>query len=127
MKIIIVDDDDIVMNALDAGLSRFGCDVLTAKTGRQALQIIESSLKDNAPVSMLITDLVMPSMDGLDLIQSARRIIPDLPVILMTGYASPYVKKKIMAMGIKDYTYMEKPFSPQLLYSNIVESQRKTS
>ena len=125
MKIIIVDDDTTVLKALGTGLARLGCDVLAARTPAQALQVIESSLKANTPVGALVTDLVMPGTDGLDLIQSAREIIAGLPVVLMTGHASPYVQKKIAAMGIGDYTYVEKPFNLQFLYSKIVELQSR--
>ena len=117
MKILIVDDDHGTLNALKAGLISYGYQVLPAQDGHQALQIIKSSMSRTEPVALMVTDLRMPNMNGLELIRSVRQIIPGLAVILMTAYGDKHIQaevKKLDGCG-----YINKPFSPKSLQEMI--------
>lgn len=122
MKILIVDDDPGILNAFEVGLTSQGHHLLTAQNGRQALQVIESSLHRNEPVNLVVSDFVMPHTNGLELIRAAKQIQPDLETILMTAYGNSVVRKKAKKFGL----YIEKPFAPEQLLSMIKElSTRK--
>jgi len=79
-----------------------------APSGTSALRLIEKTSYD-----LLITDLRIPGLNGLALIENGRRLYPNLPVILMTGFASPNVEKQVAAMGIN--AYLAKPFTVESL------------
>src|SRR5262249_30790559 len=80
--ILIVDDHDMVRNALAEGLQMFGHEVDQAESGAKALAAI-----DARPPDVLVTDLEMPGMSGAQLIQTARSAYPALPIVAMTGGA----------------------------------------
>ena len=117
MKILLVDDDHGTLNALKAGLISYGYQVLPAQDGHQALQIIKSSMSRTEPVALMVTDLRMPNMNGLELIRSVRQIIPGLAVILMTAYGDKHIQDK--AKELDDCGYINKPFSPKNLQEMI--------
>jgi DNA-binding NtrC family response regulator len=117
MAILIVDDDPGILNAFEISLASKGYHIMSAQNGRQALQIIKSSLKGAEPVNVMLVDFVMPGMDGIELILSARKINPDLEFILMTAYGNNKVKQKALKLGIG--RYIEKPFMPDSLLKMI--------
>ena len=118
MKILAVDDDQAVLNSLDASLTSFGYHVVTAKNGFEAIKIIQSSGSENEPVGFLITDLKMSGMNGIELIRSARELIPGLKAILVTAYGDNNVRKDIK--DLECCGYLEKPFEPEKLHNLIM-------
>jgi len=120
VKVLVVDDEAIMRESLRDWLSDVGHQVLTAENGSQALEIIE---KENP--SIAIVDLVMPGMDGIELLKRAREISPGIEVIIITAYGS--VPTAISAMREGAYDYIEKPFCPEkaeLLVEKLTEHQR---
>ena len=117
MKILIVDDDQGTLNALKAGLISYGYQVLLAQDGHQGLQIIKSLMSSTEPVALLVTDLRMPNMNGLELIRLTRQIIPGLAVILMTAYGDKHIIEEVKKLD--DCGYINKPFSPESLQEMI--------
>ncbi len=113
MRILIVDDSSGTRNALRIGLTSFGYDVTIASSGDEALGIIAETLHDQEKPDLLLTDLKMPRMNGLQLIDSARAVNPTLAVILMTGYWDNAVRLK--TLGLDRFAYLEKPFQPEAL------------
>ena len=109
MKVLVVDDEPGMVNTLEAGLVSAGYQVVTASNGGQALQIIKLSSKKAEPVGLLVTDLIMPGINGLDLVQSARQLLPGLPAILVTAYGVDNIRKDVMSLGSCEY--LEKPFN----------------
>jgi PAS domain S-box-containing protein len=83
LKILAVDDDDLVLMNTSAMLEDLGHEVLEAHSGAQALQI----LRREPAVDLLVTDQAMPNMTGLQLAETAQELKPELAVILATGYA----------------------------------------
>ena len=119
MKILIVDDDPAILNALDANLTVFGYQVVAAQDGFEAIKILKSSGLGNEPVMFMVTDLKMPGMDGIELIRSARELIPDLNVILMTAYGNKHVRKTVK--DLEDCGYLGKPFEREKLHKLIMK------
>jgi CheY-like chemotaxis protein len=102
-KIMIVDDEQGYRDLLHMELSGQGYTVLTAASGPEALAILESE-----EVDLIITDMKMPKMDGLDVLIASRRLRPDIPIILMTGYA---VEERVQeALARKASVCLRKPF-----------------
>jgi DNA-binding NtrC family response regulator len=118
-KILIVDDEAIIRESFHDWLSDAGYQVFTAENGFQALEIIERER-----LGIVIADLVIPGMDGIELMKKAKEIIPNMGVIIITAYGS--IPTAIAAMREGAYDYIEKPFCPErveLLIEKIVEHQ----
>ncbi|MFA5316580.1 MAG: sigma-54 dependent transcriptional regulator [Dehalococcoidales bacterium] len=119
-NILIVDDEAIVRESLREWLSDAGYQVLMAEDGARALEIIEKERP-----SIAFVDLVMPGIDGIELLKRARKICPGIGVIVITAYAS--ISTAIAAMKQGAYDYVEKPFSlerVELLIRKLVAHQR---
>jgi two-component system response regulator AtoC len=106
VKLLIVDDEAIIRESLHDWLSDIGHQVLTAENGFQALEII----KKEKP-GIVIADLVMPGMDGIELLKKAKKISPNIEVIIITAYGS--IPTAITAIREGAYDYIEKPFCPE--------------
>jgi len=120
VRILVVDDEAIIRDSLSEWLNDVGHEVFVAENGPQALEII----REERP-SVMITDLVMPGMDGIELLKVAKQMSPAIEVILITAYGS--VPTAIAAMREGAYDYIEKPFCPEkaeLLIEKLVEHQR---
>ena len=120
VKILVTDDEAIIRESLRDWLSDVGHQVLIAENGSQALGIIEKEKP-----GIIIADLVMPGMDGIELLKRAKEISPNIEVIIITAYGS--IPTAIAAMREGAYDYIEKPFCPEkaeLLIEKLVEHQR---
>ena len=82
--ILVVDDEDLYRRALERILLRVGHQVATAPDGAEALQRIASERID-----LVLCDIQMPGINGLELVRQIREVAPDLPCIVMTGYDTP--------------------------------------
>jgi CheY-like chemotaxis protein len=82
-KILIVDDEESIVKALDKRLTRMGHDVVTARDGMEAWERF-----DPEDFDLLITDFRMPRMDGLELLKRVKNLAGSFPVIVITGTAS---------------------------------------
>ena len=106
--ILIVDDEKNYLTILSALLEDEGFEVLTAPGGSEALEIHKSSDLD-----LILTDMKMPKMDGIELLENIKENDPDLPVIMMTAHGT--VDKAVEAMQKGAYTYVLKPFDNERL------------
>lgn len=79
--VLVVDDDPNVLEVITEMLHDLGCEVISATGGNDALE----KLSDNTRISILITDINMPGMDGHELAERARRIRPELKVLQLSG------------------------------------------
>ena len=119
VKILVVDDEAIVRESLGDWLVDAGYQVLTAENGSKALEVI-----DREKPSIVIADLVMPGMDGIELMKRAKAQQPGIEVVIITAYAS--IPTAITAMREGAYDYIEKPFCPEraeLLVKKLAEHQ----
>jgi two-component system NtrC family response regulator len=106
--ILIVDDEKNYLTILSAILEDEGFEVLTAPGGSEALDIHKASDLD-----LILTDMKMPKMDGIELLENIKENDPDLPVIMMTAHGT--VDKAVEAMQKGAYTYVLKPFDNERL------------
>lgn len=97
-KILVIDDDIQIRNALNTLLSRNKYSVITASTGKEGLV----QAKKNHP-DLILSDIMMPEMDGLEMLQELKKMDPDLPVILMTGFSSIEGAIKAIRYGADEY------------------------
>ncbi|HEX6737774.1 MAG TPA: sigma-54 dependent transcriptional regulator, partial [Vicinamibacteria bacterium] len=118
-RILVVDDEEIVRESLSGWLEKDGYTVASAADGPSALARVGSE-----PWSILLVDLKMPGMDGLQVLDEVKRRQPDAVVVIMTAYATVDTAVNAMKLGARDY--LVKPFDPQelsLLVHHIVEQQ----
>ncbi len=101
--VLVVDDKEMLRDSVGQTLSRAGMTVLTADGGEAALASIAKSRPD-----CIVTDLKMPGMDGLALIEAAKRFDEDLPIVLMTAFGT--IETAVKAMKLGAYDYVTKPF-----------------
>jgi two-component system NtrC family response regulator len=106
--ILIVDDEKNYLTILSAVLEEEGFEVLTALSGLEALEIQKTSDLD-----LVLTDMKMPEMDGIELLENIKALDPDLPVVMMTAHGT--VDKAVEAMQKGAYTYILKPFDNERL------------
>ena len=106
--VLVVDDEKNYPLILGAVLEEEGFEVLTANSGRDALEIQKTS-----DVDLILTDMKMPSMNGIELLEKIKAIDTDMPVIMMTAYGS--VDKAVEAMEKGAYSYILKPFDNEKL------------
>ncbi|HEY4156637.1 MAG TPA: sigma-54 dependent transcriptional regulator [Polyangiaceae bacterium] len=102
-QILVVDDEPNLRRVLSAQLERDGYDVHTAEDGEQALQI----LRDNH-LDLVITDLRMPKIDGMELLRQAVAMDEDLPVVMITAHGT--VDNAVEALKTGAFDYLTKPF-----------------
>jgi len=104
-KVLVADDDALTRELLTETLGRHGCEVALAPDGAEAIRVLE-----NEDVDLVLTDVKMPAVSGLEVLRRAREADRDLPVILMTAYGT--IESAVEAMKIGAFDYIVKPFSP---------------
>jgi excisionase family DNA binding protein len=102
-RILVVDDEASIRELLSKTLALAEYEVDVAPDGPRALERLRM-----VPYDLLITDLKMPGMDGLTVIREARRLKPDLPVIIITGYSTEASAIEAINLGVSGY--LTKPF-----------------
>ena len=106
--ILIVDDEKNYLLVLSAILEEEGYEVLTTLSGSEALEIRKTS-----DIDLVLTDMKMPEMDGIELLENIKKSDPDLPVIMMTAHGT--IDKAVEAMQKGAYSYILKPFDNERL------------
>ncbi|MEN8262484.1 MAG: response regulator [Nitrospirota bacterium] len=111
-SILVVDDDPSVLEVTSLLLEEFGYDIVSSPSADDAINRLETD-----KIDIVITDIVMPSMSGIELLREIHDIDPQKPVILMTAYAD--MEKVIDAIKIGAFDFIIKPFTSQLLVHSI--------
>ncbi len=119
LKILLVDDEEDILWGLSEELSRHGWEILTASSGTEALQILQST-KD---LDFLITDVRMPDISGIDLLLKARELQPQIRAIVMTAHGNEELKNEAFQRGA--ISYLEKPFDFDQLLTVIQEMEEE--
>src|SRR5277367_1996238 len=104
-RILVADDQEMMRDSLAATLARDGHEVIAAGDGPAAVGRLSAG---GPKFDLLITDLKMPKMTGIELLTEAKRLRPDMPVVLMTAFAT--VATAVEAMKLGAYDYIQKPF-----------------
>ena len=114
-SILIVDDEPLVRQTLSEWMRRKNFQVFEAEGGRQALEMIRTGDPD-----IVISDVVMPGMDGIQLLKEARAVKADTPFLMISGYPSRSTAVDIMKYGASDY--LPKPFTPEELTRRVIRT-----
>ena len=111
--ILIVEDEDPVRMFARRALENKGYHVLEADSGEAGLEVLNNT---DAKIDLLITDVVMPNMDGPALVNAARKDRPDMPVIFISGYAEDMFRKDLEA---EEFQFLPKPFTLKALAETV--------
>lgn len=117
-RILIADDEPNVLELCQRILKIEGYQVETARTGHQALERIKQQ-----PFDLLLIDIKMPGIDGLETAQAAKRIDPGIVCVTMTGYSTMDTVVKALSLGIDEFVI--KPFAPEELSQPIAKALEK--
>ncbi|MDP3017354.1 MAG: response regulator, partial [Deltaproteobacteria bacterium] len=110
VNILVIDDEQIMRDGSSRILSKDGWGVITAENGQLGLDVIKSRSED---IDVILLDLMMPGMSGMEVLDHIRAINPNLLVIVITGYAT--VESAVEAMKKGAYDFIPKPFTPDQL------------
>lgn len=115
VSILVVDDEAVIRDGLHRTLSGDRFCVETCKSGHIAIELLQEKEYD-----LIITDLKMPGMNGIEVLKAVKGLQPDIPVIMITGYATVDTAVEAMKNGATDY--ITKPFTPQQILEKIEKS-----
>ena len=115
-RVLLVEDEDAVRGFAVEALKRQGYEVLQAASGVEALEVIAATDK---PIDLVVSDVIMPEMDGPTLLKELRRTRPDLKFIFMSGYPDDAFKNTLDADT--EFAFLQKPFSLVQLASKVKE------
>lgn len=119
-KILLVDDDPIVLEVMKSFIASYGFEFSTASDGLQAIKVLEQDFH-----SIVITDINMPNMDGMELLQYVHANYPKTGVIVVTGLSEEYTYVDVINAGAIDY--MSKPFDSAELLAKLNRVIREQS
>ncbi|MDX2204711.1 MAG: response regulator [Hyphomicrobiaceae bacterium] len=109
-RVLLVEDEDAVRNFAARALSRQGYDVLEAASGLEALEVME---REQGRIDLVVSDVIMPEMDGPTMLKEMRKTRPDLKIIFVSGYSDDAFKKSLDENEV--YSFLPKPFTlPQI-------------
>ena len=103
VSVLVVDDEEMMRSLLAKILEREGYQVVTANDGMEALNVLQ-----NQTINLIISDMKMPRMTGLQLLKKIKSDYPDVGVIIMTAYGDTYTVKDALLLGADEY--ITKPF-----------------
>ncbi len=106
--ILLVEDEDMVRAVAERALTRQGYTVVTASEGEEALGLLAEQVDKEEQFDMIVSDVVMPNMDGPTMARHVRKDYPDLPILFMSGYAEEQLRKSI---DLDKVNFLPKPFS----------------
>ncbi|WP_417593864.1 response regulator [Parasphingorhabdus sp.] len=106
--ILLVEDEDMVRAVAERALTRQGYTVVTAGEGEEALGLLAAQADGEQQFDMIVSDVVMPNMDGPTMAKHVRKHYPELPILFMSGYAEEQLRKSI---NLDKVNFLPKPFS----------------
>jgi FixJ family two-component response regulator len=109
-RILIIDDEEIVLESCKRVLEQEGHHVDCVSSGREGLEKLTKE-----EYSLVISDLKMPGMSGFQVMEEIKRVAPDLPILVITGY--PSIPSAVGSIKSGAFDYLKKPFTPQDLLS----------
>ena len=113
-RILVVDDEESIRDLLRLVLTGEGYSVVTANDGEEAIEHLEAQRFD-----LVITDLVMPRVNGVEVLRAAKRIDSNFPVIVITGYPSVETMTELVRLGAGDY--LTKPFNVDVVLVTVAK------
>ncbi len=117
--ILLVEDEEPVRMVAERALVRAGYTVTTARDGEEGLEKFENSLVEGADkFDLVVSDVVMPGLEGPPMAREIRKLVPSLPVLFMSGYAEEQLRNQI---DLADMHFLPKPFSVQQISDKVGE------
>jgi two-component system cell cycle sensor histidine kinase/response regulator CckA len=113
-SILLVEDEDPVRIVAERALTRQGYKVTPARDGEEGLELVERG----GQFDLVVSDVVMPSMDGPAMAREIRKLAPALPVLFMSGYAEEQLRRQI---DIENVHFIPKPFSVQQISDKVAQ------
>ena len=118
LKVLVVDDEEMLRNLLARILEREGYSVSTASGGKQALACLEKS-----DFQIMVSDVKMPEISGFELLKEAKQKFPRLAVVMMTAFGDENTVEQALGLGADGY--VAKPFKSNELTSEIARARQK--
>jgi CheY-like chemotaxis protein len=118
-KILLVDDESSLRRTMALGLSQHGYDTEPCENGVNALKKLESYIKNNIKLDGIVVDLRLPDIDGIKLVKIMKFKYPNVPIIMISGYADRYNMEEIRNLQIN--AFLPKPFTPDELSQQFVK------
>jgi DNA-binding NtrC family response regulator len=106
VKVLVVDDDKAICDFMETFLSKDGFQVTTLEDGASALEEVK-----NGGYHLIVLDLMMPQVDGIELLGQIRKVDSDVAVVIFTGY--PSLDSAVQSMKLDAVDYLKKPFNPE--------------
>ena len=116
-SILVVDDEPLVLNMFSAILRSRGYSVVDAASGGEALSKFDAN---SSEIRLLVTDIVMPRMNGIELATEVKRRAPHLKVLYVSGYALSTLASQGFPVG-RIEVFLQKPFTPAILANRVQE------
>jgi two-component system cell cycle sensor histidine kinase/response regulator CckA len=116
-RILLVEDEDMVRAVAERALTRQGYTVITASDGDEGVE----AMRENPDFDLVVSDVVMPSMDGPAMAREIRQMAPGMPVLFMSGYAEEQLRREIDIEGMH---FIPKPFSVQQIATKVAQVLR---
>ena len=120
MKILVVDDDAIVVKSCKRILEAEGFEVITVPSADDALATVKKYDFD-----LLLIDVKMPKRDGMYLMREVKKDLPEIPIIVMSGYPTPETVADVLKLGATQF--IPKPFRPDELIKSVRQVIQKVS
>jgi DNA-binding NtrC family response regulator len=117
-KVLVVDDDAVVVRSINRVLTEQGCQVRETLSGAEALEEMEHQDYD-----VVFTDIKMPGMDGLDLASRMKKRHPETPVVVITGFGTEANEQRARDLGVAGF--LRKPLSPETIIDNAERAMRE--
>jgi YesN/AraC family two-component response regulator len=117
-SVLVVDDEKIIHESCGRILREEGYEVETASSGHEALERLKEK-----HYNLVLTDIRMPGMDGIETLEKMRKKVPDITVVMFTGYSSVETARDSMKLGAFDY--LPKPFTPEELLAVVKKAIEK--
>lgn len=114
-KILVIDDEAIVRVSCERALGQEGYEVTAAASGREGIELLEKN-----SFGLVLLDLKMPDIDGVEVLNTINRKWPGTRVIMITGYST--VEIAVQALRLGAYNFIEKPFTPDTLLTAVREA-----
>ena len=116
LKVLVIDNEDVICNACRLVLTEKGHDVDISKTGKSGLIAVGHTTYD-----LVLLDIKLPDMDGMDILKTVKENLPTLHIIVMTGYATLSNAVQAMKLGANDY--LSKPFTDDELVAAVEKAR----
>ena len=120
-KLLLVEDEDMVRAVAERALSRAGYQITACSDGEEGLAAIEAAIQQGEEFDLVVSDVVMPGMDGPAMVRAIRKKLPEMPILFMSGYAEEQLRKDI---DIPDMHFIAKPFSVSAIGDKVASVMR---